>query len=58
MLGPSHQQQHNNLAFAAVTRSDEGTYTCTAETEQGPLTSANYTVNVLGKEETVKVFRV
>uniref|UniRef100_A0A671XNM2 Cell adhesion associated, oncogene regulated n=1 Tax=Sparus aurata TaxID=8175 RepID=A0A671XNM2_SPAAU len=45
--GPSHQRQHNNLAFAAVARSDEGSYTCAAETEQGTVTSANYTVNIL-----------
>lgn len=48
--GPSHQRQHNNLAFNAVTRSDEGSYTCAAETKQGTLISANYTVNVLGKK--------
>ncbi len=53
-LGSSHQRRHNNLAFAAVTKSDEGTYTCAAESEQGTLTSANYTVNVLGKRETSK----
>ncbi|XP_034557627.1 cell adhesion molecule-related/down-regulated by oncogenes isoform X2 [Notolabrus celidotus] len=45
--GPFHRQQHNNLAFVTVTRSDEGSYTCAAETEQGTVTSANYTVNVL-----------
>uniref|UniRef100_A0A8C4DEW8 Cell adhesion molecule-related/down-regulated by oncogenes n=1 Tax=Dicentrarchus labrax TaxID=13489 RepID=A0A8C4DEW8_DICLA len=45
--GPSHQQQHNNLAFVTVTRTDEGSYTCAAETEQGIVISANYTVNVL-----------
>ncbi|XP_035010576.2 cell adhesion molecule-related/down-regulated by oncogenes isoform X1 [Hippoglossus stenolepis] len=45
--GPHRQQQHNNLAFATVTRSDEGRYTCTAESEQGSVVSANYTVNVL-----------
>lgn len=45
--GPSHQRQHNNLAFVAVTRSDEGSYACAAETEQGTVMSANYTVNVL-----------
>ncbi|TKS80715.1 Cell adhesion molecule-related/down-regulated by oncogenes [Collichthys lucidus] len=45
--GPSHQQQHNNLAFVAVTRSDEGSYACAADTEQGTVMSANYTVNVL-----------
>ncbi|XP_031719430.1 cell adhesion molecule-related/down-regulated by oncogenes [Anarrhichthys ocellatus] len=44
--GPSHRQ-HNNLAFVAVTRSDEGSYACAAETKQGTVTSANYTVNVL-----------
>lgn len=47
--GHSHQWQHNNLAFVAVARSDEGTYTCAAESAQGTVTSANYTVNVLGK---------
>lgn len=50
--GPFHKQQHNNLAFVAVTRSDEGSYTCAAETEQGTVVSANYTVNVLGKNKT------
>ncbi|XP_020504889.2 cell adhesion molecule-related/down-regulated by oncogenes isoform X2 [Labrus bergylta] len=45
--GPSLQLQHNNLAFATPTRSDEGSYTCAAETEQGTVTSAKYTVNVL-----------
>ncbi|TKS80710.1 Cell adhesion molecule-related/down-regulated by oncogenes [Collichthys lucidus] len=45
--GPSHQQQHNNLAFVAVTRSDEGSYACAADTEQGTVMSANYTVKVL-----------
>ncbi|XP_019128568.1 cell adhesion molecule-related/down-regulated by oncogenes isoform X1 [Larimichthys crocea] len=45
--GPSHQRQHNNLAFVAVTRSDEGSYTCAADTEQGTVMSANYTVKVL-----------
>lgn len=49
-LGPSHQQQHNNLAFVKVMRSDEGSYTCAAETERGIVISANYTVNVLGKK--------
>ncbi|XP_075956554.1 cell adhesion molecule-related/down-regulated by oncogenes [Anarhichas minor] len=45
--GPSHRQ-HNNLAFVAVTRSDEGSYACAAETKQSQtVTSANYTVNVL-----------
>lgn len=49
----SQQRRHNNnLAFVAVTRSDEGSYACAAETEQGTVTSANYTVNVLGKENT------
>lgn len=49
--GPSHQRLHNNLVFVSVTRSDEGSYTCAAETEQGTVTSANYTVNVLGKKK-------
>ncbi|KAI4815741.1 hypothetical protein KUCAC02_005872 [Chaenocephalus aceratus] len=44
--GPS-QQQHNNLVFVAVARSDEGSYTCAAETKQGTVIIANYTVNVL-----------
>ncbi|TMS07370.1 Cell adhesion molecule-related/down-regulated by oncogenes [Larimichthys crocea] len=48
----SHQRQHNNLAFVAVTRSDEGSYTCAADTEQGTVMSANYTVKVLGKKKT------
>lgn len=52
--GPSHRPQHNNLAFVTVTRSDEGIYTCAAETEQGTVISANYTVNVLGKKKTRK----
>uniref|UniRef100_A0A7N8YHV6 Cell adhesion associated, oncogene regulated n=1 Tax=Mastacembelus armatus TaxID=205130 RepID=A0A7N8YHV6_9TELE len=46
-LGPSHRKQHNNLAFVMVTRSDEGSYTCNAETEQGAVISVNYSVNVL-----------
>lgn len=54
--GPSHQRQHNNLAFAAVARSDEGSYTCAAETEQGTVTSANYTVNILGKMNKMRKF--
>lgn len=45
--GPSHQRQHNNLAFVRAMRSDEGSYTCAVETEQGTLVSANYTVKVL-----------
>ncbi|XP_063349695.1 cell adhesion molecule-related/down-regulated by oncogenes isoform X2 [Pelmatolapia mariae] len=45
--GPSHQRQHNNLAFVQAMRSDEGSYTCAVETEQGTLVSANYTVKVL-----------
>uniref|UniRef100_A0A8C9YK45 Cell adhesion associated, oncogene regulated n=1 Tax=Sander lucioperca TaxID=283035 RepID=A0A8C9YK45_SANLU len=45
--GPSHQRQHNNLVFVSVTRSDEGSYTCAAESTQGTVISANYTVNVL-----------
>lgn len=49
-LGPSHQRQHNNLVFDTVTRADEGSYTCAAETERGTVMSANYTVNVLGKK--------
>uniref|UniRef100_A0A8C2Z099 Cell adhesion associated, oncogene regulated n=1 Tax=Cyclopterus lumpus TaxID=8103 RepID=A0A8C2Z099_CYCLU len=52
--GPSRQRQHNNLAFVAVTRADEGIYACAAETEQGTVTSAKYTVNVLGKKNTRK----
>jgi len=53
-LGPSRQRWHNNLAFVAVTRADEGSYACAAESEQGTVTSANYTVNVLGKQNTRK----
>ncbi|XP_029373096.1 cell adhesion molecule-related/down-regulated by oncogenes isoform X2 [Echeneis naucrates] len=45
--GPFYQRQHNNLIFVKVTRKDEGSYTCAAETEQGVVFSANYTVNVL-----------
>uniref|UniRef100_A0A4W6CCV5 Cell adhesion associated, oncogene regulated n=1 Tax=Lates calcarifer TaxID=8187 RepID=A0A4W6CCV5_LATCA len=45
--GPLHQRQHNNLVFVMVARGDEGSYTCAAETEQGAVISANYTVNVL-----------
>lgn len=52
--GPLHQRQHNNLVFVMVARGDEGSYTCAAETEQGAVISANYTVNVLGKEKTRK----
>ncbi|XP_067362782.1 cell adhesion molecule-related/down-regulated by oncogenes isoform X1 [Channa argus] len=44
---PPHRRQHNNLVFSAVTRSDEGRYTCAAETEQGTVVSASYTVTVL-----------
>lgn len=47
----SPQRQHNNLVFVKVATSDEGSYTCTAETEQGTVVSANYTVNVLGKKK-------
>ncbi|XP_024910728.1 cell adhesion molecule-related/down-regulated by oncogenes isoform X2 [Cynoglossus semilaevis] len=43
----SHQHQHNNLVFASVTRNDNGTYACAAQTEQGTVKSANYTVNVV-----------
>ncbi|TNN66646.1 Cell adhesion molecule-related/down-regulated by oncogenes [Liparis tanakae] len=50
--GPSRQRRHNNLAFAAVTRADEGSYACAAESGRGTVTSANYTVNVLGKRNT------
>lgn len=52
--GPSHQRQHNNLAFVRAMRSDEGSYTCAVETEQGTLVSANYTVKVLGKKKTMR----
>ncbi|XP_029923655.1 cell adhesion molecule-related/down-regulated by oncogenes [Myripristis murdjan] len=47
VLGPSHLQQHNNLAFVTVERSDEGSYQCTAQSDTGTVVSANYTVNVL-----------
>lgn len=53
-LGPSHKMKHNNLAFVSVARSDGGGYTCAAETEQGPVVGAKYTVNVLGKLEAKK----
>lgn len=49
--GPFHQRQHNNLVFVMVTRSDEGSYTCAAETDQGTVISANYTVNILGRKK-------
>lgn len=52
-LRPSHRRQHNNLAFSSVTRSDEGRYACTIETEQGNVVSASYTVVVLGKKQAV-----
>lgn len=53
-LGSSHKRKHNNLAFVSVARSDEGSYTCAAETEEGPVVSAKYTVIVLGKLKTKK----
>lgn len=53
--GPFHHLQHNNLAFVAVTTSDAGTYSCTAEATQGPVISASYTVNVLGKNRPKRV---
>ncbi|CAB1452833.1 unnamed protein product [Pleuronectes platessa] len=56
--GPRRQQQHNNLAFATVTRSDEGRYTCTAESEQGGVVSANYTVTVLGSDGPARLSRL
>lgn len=46
---PSHRRRHDNLVFAKATRRDEGTYACVVETELGTVTSANYTVNVLGE---------
>ncbi|KAM4743350.1 cell adhesion molecule-related/down-regulated by oncogenes [Anableps anableps] len=46
-LGPSHQRQHNNLAFPRLTRSDEGRYSCRVETERGTEIGPDYTVNVL-----------
>ncbi|XP_038145870.1 cell adhesion molecule-related/down-regulated by oncogenes isoform X2 [Cyprinodon tularosa] len=46
-FGPSHQRQHNNLAFVRLSRSDEGRYCCGVETERGTVFSPNYTVNVL-----------
>ncbi|XP_058489956.1 cell adhesion molecule-related/down-regulated by oncogenes isoform X1 [Solea solea] len=52
--GPSHQQRHNNLVFDAVTNGDEGSYNCAAETKQGIVTSAKYTVNVLEPVSVVK----
>lgn len=52
MPGPSHQRLHNNLVLVRLTRSDEGTYRCTVETERGAVTSPDYTVTVLGKKET------
>ncbi|KAF0030151.1 hypothetical protein F2P81_016882 [Scophthalmus maximus] len=52
--GPLHRQRHNNLAFVAVTRSDEGSYNCATETEQGTVISPNYTVNVLEPVSVVK----
>ncbi|KAM4590635.1 cell adhesion molecule-related/down-regulated by oncogenes [Fundulus diaphanus] len=45
--GPSHQRQHNNLAFVRLARSDEGRYSCRVETERGTVISPNYTVTVL-----------
>ncbi|CAJ1064984.1 cell adhesion molecule-related/down-regulated by oncogenes isoform X1 [Xyrichtys novacula] len=45
--GSVQRQQHNNLVFVTVTRSDEGSYACAADSEQGTVTSASYTVNVL-----------
>lgn len=53
--GPFHHLQHNNLAFVAVTTSDAGAYSCTAEATQGPVISASYTVNVLGKNRPRRV---
>ncbi|XP_034024385.1 cell adhesion molecule-related/down-regulated by oncogenes [Thalassophryne amazonica] len=53
-LGQSHHQQHNNLGFVSMESSDEGNYSCVAETEKGTLISSNYTVNVL---EPVSVLR-
>lgn len=53
--GPFHHRQHNNLAFVAVATSDAGTYSCTAEATQGPVISATYTVNVLGKNRPRRV---
>ncbi|XP_035479264.2 cell adhesion molecule-related/down-regulated by oncogenes [Scophthalmus maximus] len=52
--GPLHRQRHNNLAFVAVTRSDEGSYNCATETEQGTVISPNYTLNVLEPVSVVK----
>ncbi|XP_037534245.1 cell adhesion molecule-related/down-regulated by oncogenes [Nematolebias whitei] len=46
-LGSSHQRLHNNLVLVRLTRSDEGTYCCTVETERGTVTSPGYTVTVL-----------
>lgn len=54
----SHPRQNNNLSFEKVTRRDEGSYTCAADTEQGTVVSANYTVNVLGKKEKEKLLTV
>lgn len=46
----THKRLHGNLDVVQVTRSDEGIYWCAAETEDGTVTGANYTVNVLGKK--------
>lgn len=45
--GSSNQVQNNNLVFSSVTREDAGSYTCAVESEDGIVTSAPYTVNVL-----------
>lgn len=52
--GPPGSRKHNNLAFASVSRADEGVYSCTAETERGDVFGANYTVKVLGESKRKK----
>lgn len=40
---------HSNLALSDVQLNDSGNYTCSVQTEEGALVSANYTLNVLGE---------
>ncbi|KAL4658602.1 cell adhesion molecule-related/down-regulated by oncogenes precursor-like [Arapaima gigas] len=48
--GHNYRLSHNNLLLAAVKKTDRGNYQCSFQAETGNVVSANYTVNVLGKE--------
>lgn len=55
-LEATHRRRHNNLEFLALGSADEGTYACGVDTEMGIVMGADYTVNVLGNENTCRFY--